>query len=160
MLVSAPARCVPLSAHAQLLRSLSAKGQRVVCFSCSSSSPGKYEKSSSTGKEVEGREVSYTLVLSGDFQNCLQELHIMNHSFFWSCVFLSRKMNQCCSNQVSSCTEVWQMRGDYLESWAVHCVHLACTWERSLESLVAFFERLLSVFCEVTLCSLLKNINY
>lgn len=99
--------------------------------------------------------MSYTLVLSGDFQNCLQELHIMNHRFFWSCMFLSRKMNQCCSNRVSSCTEVWQMCRNYLESCTVHCVHLVCTWERSLESLV-FFECPLLVFCEVTLWSLFK----
>lgn len=76
-----------------------------------------------------------TLLLSGDFQKCLPQLPGMNHHFFCSCIFFSRKMNQCYPSQVSSCAETWQMCGNYLESCTGHRVVVACTWDRAMESL-------------------------
>lgn len=76
-----------------------------------------------------------TLLLCGDFQKCLPQLPRMNHRFFCSCIFLSRRMNQCYPSQVSSCTETWQMCGNYLESCTVHHVDVACTWDRAMEGL-------------------------
>lgn len=110
--------------------------------------------------EAEGREASYTLVLSGDFQNCLEELHVINHRFFYSCIFLSRKVNQCNSNQVSSCTEIWQICGSDFGELVVSTVcllraHGRDPWKALLGSLNE--SCLLLVFCEVTLCSPLEN---
>lgn len=123
-------------------------------FTCAGSSRAEPEQQQHRG--AEGRKVSYVLVLSGDSRNHLQEFHV-----FCSCMFLSRKMNRCYSNQVSSCTEIWQLCANYLESCTVRRVHLHAhgrdPWKALLDSLNEPW--LLLVFCEVNLCSLLKIIN-
>lgn len=139
ILVFPPGSCVLLAARALRLHSLAAKGRRhVCCFSCSARS-GRRETASGTQELKVGKCLTHWCAV-GTSELSSRELHVMTHPFFCSCIFLSRKMNRCYSNQVSSCAEIWQTGGNDLESCAGHCAHLARTWERSMDSPVGFLE--------------------